>query len=318
MTGASDFKRWDPPIHFSAGNVTGGRDVIVAGTIGKLIVQNIRRDREPATLRQPEPPPLPADHPRVHLTLDALAYIRQPQTCIYLGRRYGLTPQAPAEGLLDGVVLGAKPPRVASLAEGTGWLASQMGTVAAQRHLAERYSRLDEVDPRAGEELVSLASLAAGRMLVTGSYSARIQNALGPALTVVHGDRQIDGRLVPGQSRRPHLLMLHGSEHDLQNAMVAEDDVLTYSVHRPALTATLSDLLEYPWVVLGAGRKTDSTFHLLLRNVSGRLGMQQRPVFVVDPRPEEEVANEWPRAALRHVGLTPAQFLSLARTGDDV
>ncbi len=229
----------------------------MAGKIGKLIVQNILRAQEPAVRPQLEPPPLPADHPRVYLTQDALAYLRQPQTCIYLGRRYGLTPQAPAEGLLDDVVSGAKPPRADSLAEGMNWLAGQMGTVAALRHLAECYSRLDDVDPRVGEELARLAPLAAGRVLVT---------------------------------------------------VVAEDDVLTYSEDRPALTAALSDLLEYPWIVLGAERKADTTFYLQMRNVSRRLGMQQRPVFVVDPRPEEEVANEWPRAALRHVGLTPTLY----------
>ncbi len=308
----------NPPTQVSAGNITAGHDVVVAGKIGVLIVQNIQRAQKSPVPRQPEPPPLPPEDPRVHLTLAALAHIRRPQTCTYLGRRYGLTPQAPAPGLLEGVELGAEPPPVDSLAQAMNWLAGQMGMKAAQHLLAERYSRLDDVAPGVGEELATLARLAAGRVLVTGSYSARIHRALGPALTVIHGDRQADGRLTPGLTRRAHLLMLHGSEQDFQNALVAEDDVATYSEHRPALTAVVSDLLaSYPWIVLGAERRTDSTFHLQLRNVCRKLEMEQRPVFVVDPRCEEEVASEWPRAALRHVRLTPAQFLSLARAGDD-
>ena len=68
---------------------------------------------------------------------------------------------------------------------------------------------------------------------------------------------------------------------------------------------------------LGYDKEADTTFRLLANNVCRQLGMAQRPIFVVDPRPEEEVTNEWPKAALRHVGLTVDQFLSLARPGDD-
>ncbi len=297
--------------------MTAGENAIVAGKIGMLIVQNIQAAQETGRPQKPEPPPLPPADPRVHHTLAALARIRQPQTCIYLGRRYGLTPHAATPDLLNDLELGAEPPPAGSLAEAMDWLAGQIGMVAARRHLAERYSRLDEGAPRVAEELETLAALPAGRVVVTGSYSARIQNALGPHLRVIHVDGQVDGKLTPGLTGRAHLLMLHGSEHDFQNALVAEDDILTYSEHRPALTAAVSHLLTYPWIVLGAERKTDSTFHLQLRNVSRKLGMQQRPIFVVDPRSEEEVANEWPRAALRHVGLTPAQFLSLVRSDDD-
>ncbi len=317
MNEAPDPKRPAPPALVAVERVKAGRDVIIANSVtlqldrgekswtgfdsGTVHDAGSQEHRPPATAAQSE------------AARAASAFLRQPDTCVYLGRRYGLTPHSPVTfRQLEGPAVGSESPEDGSLGEAVSWLAGQVGRSAAQRHLAERYSYLDEVAPEVGKELTTLATLAAGRVLVTGSYSARIQNTIGPALTVVQTDRQAAPRRKTGRSQRTHLVLLHGSEQDFQSAMVLENEVATYRDHRPSLTATVSELLENPWVVLGAERRADTTFHLLADSVCQRLGMLQRPLFVVDPRPEQEVAREWPQVALRHVRMTPMQFLSLA------
>lgn len=290
------------------GTAQAGRDLFVAEVIHVYQIM------------QAVPPPQWEPHrnvPRAEVARGASALgflLKKEETCIYLGRRYGLTPQSPVSPeLLGSVALGVQPPIADSLSEAMGWLAGQVGMAAARRYLAEQYGSLDKVGSEIVSELTDLASVSPGRTFVTGSYSARIQNALGPALTIVQGDGQLGRSPSHRSSNRAQLLMLHGSEQDFQNALVAKDDVLTYREHRPALAEAVSDLLLSPWIVLGAEKEADSTFHLLTSNVSRKLGEQQRPLFVIDPRPEEVVENEWPRAALRHVRLTPGEFLSMAR-----
>ncbi len=177
-------------------------------------------------------------------------------------------------------------------------------------------ARLDEVDNDVEEELKLLAPLSPGHTLATGSYSARIQRELGSALTVVQNPGQLVYGLRP-TSDRALLLMLHGSEQDFQNAMVVEEHVLNYRKRRAVFTRKLSKLLHERWIVLGADKRTDTTFHMLMSDVCDDVGPSQRPIFVVDPRPEHEVAHDWPREALRHVRMTPREFLSLARSPSD-
>jgi len=291
------------------GTAQAGRDLFVAEVIH---VYQIMQEAPPRKWEAPQ------DAPRTEVARAALALalLKKVETCIYLGRRYGLTPQSPVSpALLGSLALGVKPLEADSLSEAMSWLARRVGLAAARQHLADQYASLDEVGSEVATELNDLASVAAGRTFVTGSYSARIQNALGPALTVIHGDPQLGHGLPRSRSQRAHLLMLHGSEQDFQNALVSRDDVLTYGEHRPALARAVSNLLSSPepWIVLGAEEEADSTFHLLVGNASRKLEMQQRPLFVVDPRPEDDVINEWPQVALRHVRLTPAEFLSLPR-----
>jgi len=317
VTGDSSSRRLDPLQVLSVGTVEADRDAFVANVIH---VYYGLKEAPPQTWEAPRDSsgqgktPEVDPGPEVKQAASALALLKQVETCIYLGCRYGLTPQSPVSPeLLGSFPLGVKPPTVDSLSAAMSWLAGKVGMMAARRHLADHYASLDEVGSEVVPELNDLAAVAAGRTFVTGSYSARIQNALGPALTIVHDDKQLGHGLSHGRSQRAHLLRLHGSEQDFQNALVSKDNVLTYSEHRPALAKAVSDLLLYPWIILGAEEKADSTFHLLVSNVSRKLEMQQRPLFVIDPRPEDEVVNEWPRPALRHIRLTPAEFLSMAR-----
>lgn len=309
-----DSKQPSPPHGVAVEKMQAGRNALAIGWVKNLIINGGEPAAEPSQIRSANPPPLAPGQPAPAVLHPALTALHQPETCVYLGCRYGLTPHSPVSAeFLASRELGIEPPKVDSLSAAMGWLAGQIGMTAARRHLAEHYASLDEVAPEVAEELDVLASLAAGRTLVTGSYSAQIQNALGPALTVIHCDPQVDRGWTQGRSKRAHLLMLHGSEQDFQNALVAEDDVLSYSQRCPALAEAVSNLLSSTWFILGAEQKADTTFRLLVRHASVKLGAQPPPIFVVDPRPENEVANDWPRAALRHVCMTPSDFLSRAR-----
>jgi hypothetical protein len=294
-----------------ARRVKANRDAYVAN----IIYVNQPGEPEPRPEPVGPPPRLEAD-PRPEVTRAALAFLEQADTCIYLGHRYGLTPQSPVPPGLFSTSWGARPPAAESLSAAMSWLEMRIGMEAACRHLADHFGSLDKVDPEVGAELKQLAAVAPGRTFVTGCYTARLQNALGPSITIVQRDEQIGRGLMHRSATRAHLLMLHGSEQDFQNALVARDDVLTYSEHRPALAKAVSDLLSFSWIVLGADEKADGTFHLLVGNVCRHLGMRQRPIYVVDPRPEHEVDNEWPKAALRHVRLAPAEFLSQVRPAE--
>ena len=255
---------------------------------------------------------------RPYVVRAAMAALWRPDPCVYLGSRYGHTPYSPVKpGLLNDLVLGNEPPQVDSLSQAMTWLARQIGLEKACHHLAEHYGDLDDVDDKVAHELARLAPFAAGRTLATGSYSSRIQVALGSGLTVVYSPGQLGHGLPSGKAGRALLLMLHGSEFDFQNAMVLETNVLNYRTRRPDLAAAMSTLLRETWVVLGADKRADTTFHMLLADVCGRLGMPQRPIFVVDPRPEHEVALDWPAEALRHVRMTAGDFLSLMRPKND-
>lgn len=296
----------------SVGNLNADRDIIVIGYANQVILQQspesigwiypARRDAEPLGL-----------DPRPDLTRAAIAALRSGGTHIYLGRRYGLTPHARLSWHpLEEGAFGALAPGGGPLCGAMAWLFRQVGREAAARNLAEIYGRLDQIAPEAQAELARLAPLVAGHLLATGSYSARISRALGPDLTIAQNDQQATAGLFYGPSKRTRLLLLHGSEQDFQNALLDKNTILNFVLYRQGLADTLSRLLRDPWIVLGAEEEEDRTFYSFCNAVSCDLGHNQRPIFVVDPRPEETVAAEWPREALRHLRMSPARFLELA------
>ena len=287
-------------VHIEIGGLTAQRDAIVAGVIHELHIHHDGdwREEEPFA-----PPPLLEDR----VCLPAIAALKRRDTCVYLGGRYGLTPHSRApRALFDGVELGMRPPQSATMGEAMTWLAEGIGLAAAKRHLAEVYSTIDPPAAEIVQELNALAPLLQGHFVATGTWSAQIQRVLGPHLELVSGRPQ-------GQSGRTRLLMLHGSEQSFQTALVAQDDVAEYQENGAALSAAAVDqLLQSVWVVLGARRATDATFLMMARRVSKGLGEMPRPIFVVDPRPLDEVSREWPKGALRHIRMTPGAFITKA------
>lgn len=287
------------------------RDAFVIGHVEKLVIQLPRRHLPR------EWPPVATQSPagtdsRPDITRAAIAALQEPTTCLYLGRRYGLTPHSRLSWQpFEESALGALAPGGGTLCEAMSWLARQVGQEKAARDLSGFYSELDLIEPDAEQEL-SLLSRLAGHVFATGSYSARIQTALGRNLTVVQNENQAGWGPLRATTQRATLLLLHGSEQDFQNALLGKTAVHSFPKHRPKLSERLNELLREIWIVLGTDEKADATFHLAASNVSCDLGLQQRPIFVVDPRPEEEVAIEWPREALRHVRMTSAQFMSKA------
>ena len=296
----------DPKSRLSIGAIEARRDVIVAGVIGEIRIYNGEPTRSPARPIGP-PPPLDAG-----AAAPALAALRRQETCVYLGGRYGLTPHSLAPPkFFEGLELGVAPPPCSTLGEAISFLADTLGLAAAKRHLAEVYGLIDILEKEPQRELVALAPHLSGHFVATGTWSARIQNALGSNIEVLQDEPQ--GHFRPGGGRRTRLLMLHGSEQSFQTALVAQDDVASYGDHRGRLAAVVEELLTSPWVALGASRATDATFLLMVRSVSRSLGSQPPPIYVIDPRTNEEVAREWPREALRHLRMTPAQFLKAAK-----
>lgn len=296
----------------SVGNLNADRDIIVIGQVHQLMVQLVSDVSSP--LKQASHRiESPTSDPRPDLTSAALVALSRRETCIYVGRRYGLTPHARLSWRpLEEGAYRAPAPGYGPLCEAMSLLFQDSGRDAAARNLAEVYGRLDQVEPEAEAELEKLAPLVAGHLLATGSYSARIQRALGPDLTVAQTDQQATAGLFRSASKRARLLMLHGSEHDFANALLDKNTIRSFSRCRPEIAASLSALLRETWIVLGADAEEDQTFNSVCNVVSGDLGSYQRPIFVVDPRPEETVAAEWPREALRHLRMSPARFLELA------
>ena len=246
---------------------------------------------------------------------EALASLNESPTRLYLGARYGLTPQTyispeKARGFL-GMDLGNS--FHLPLCDVAHRLSNSAGRAKLTETFAAQYDDLEEVSPEAREEMNLLRPIAVGKVLVTGSYSSDLVASFTQVTTAVNDDGVSNIRPSP-DSRNTYLVMLHGWRANPGGVLVAKQEVDGFEQGRQGLTTLLRGLLhEQPWVVLGFDQAADATFFRLCWEVCHQIGLGQRPIYVVDPRESEIVVPEWPRDPLRHVRMCPLEFLQAVK-----
>lgn len=248
----------------------------------------------------------------------ALAKIRLPETRIYLGARYGFTPQTYISPAQVELLMGARPTsdHHEPFSNVAHRLANIEGRPALEIRLGDIYEELEQVAETALEELALLRPVAAGKAFVTSAYSRRIADTFDN-LTIVDDEAGVPNVLLSATSKKTYLLMLHGQQTKLKNALLTSSEI-AFEKNRPGLSRLLRELLiEGPWIVLGHEEAADGNFFQVCWDVCQHLEDQQRPIFVVDSRPPELVAMEWPRKALRHIRMRPLEFLQLLSSEGD-
>lgn len=239
------------------------------------------------------------------------ACLRETSTRIYLGARYGLTPQtfiSPEQvhsflGMDIGAIHYQPFCQIASRLESTE------GRTKLTQTFADRYDELENLSPDAREELDLLQPTALGKVVVTGTYSSSLLNRFERVTTAINDDGVSNISPHPG-SQNTYVVMLHGRATDAAGVLVAKEEVDGFKELRPALTELMRGLLkEQPWIVLGFDRAADETFARLCWKVCQELGHRQRPIYVVDPRESAVVVQEWLPDPLRHIRMHPLEFL---------
>jgi ubiquitin-protein ligase len=249
---------------------------------------------------------------------EAFAAFRNPQSRIYLGGRYGVTPHylLPAETARD--FLGADPGsrRPQLLCQLASRLEKTSGRERLLQTFADKYGVLEVLDSEVQDELEVLSPIVVGKVLVSGTYSSFMHSMFRHVSLATCDAEVMNIRREPG-STNTFVVMLHGQQSNPGGALLTKEEVDSFVENRPGLDQLVRSLLrEHPWIVLAFDRDEDDTFARLCGKVCDQLGPRQRPIYVVDPRESEVVASEWPRDPLRHVRLQPLEFLRLLTKSD--
>lgn len=243
---------------------------------------------------------------------DAVEVLRDNRNGIYLGARYGLTPQSQIAGEVAGEVFparaaGAAPRSLCSVAQPHE---RKFGRDDLLERFINAYHRLEHLAPGVDEELRLLGRFAAGRLHVTGSYAPRVYTLLSGNPTVVRDDDEGALEILrPGSSRRPCVVMLHGDLTTPGSLLLTRREVESYTTNRPHLTRAIRPFLRRAIVVVGFDDHADGTFELLCDQVRREQDDAQSPIYVVDDRDREQVESPWPRGAFRHVRMRASEFL---------
>ncbi len=251
--------------------------------------------------------------------LKALARIRESQTRIYLGARYGFTPQTYVSPEQVRGFLGTDSEK--GFHEPFCDVAYRFGNSAGRAQLAQafadQYADLENVSQEALRELNLLQTYAAGKVLVTGSYSSRLVSCF-KQVTVAVDDSGVSNIRPGPSSRNTYTVLLHGQQSDPGGALLSKHEVDGFEQQRPGLLALVREMLrEPPWIVFGFDQAADGTFLRICWEVCQELGLGQRPIYVVDPREWDLVAMEWPKDPLRHIRMRPLDFLDALVADDD-
>jgi len=242
----------------------------------------------------------------------ALALLHTAQPRIYLGARYGLTPQTYISPEKAHAFLGMNTGRKVHepFCDVARMLAKTIGLSALKQAFAEKYEEMEDVAPEAREELSLIEPIATGKVLVTGSYSSDLV-ANFSRLTTAFDDSGVSNiRLDLSNGRNAYLITLHGWRANPAGALVSREEVDAFDQERKGISTLVRGLLhEKPWIVLGCDGAEDATFLRLCSEVCRELGLGQRPIYVIDPRESEILFFEWPRDPLRHIRMRPLEFL---------
>jgi S1-C subfamily serine protease len=233
----------------------------------------------------------------------AIALLAEEHAALYLGARYGLTPhtRVSARALFGPTASSTATGTLAALAERRR---SQVGPALVEQTFATRYPDLETPAPGAADEISRLGALGLPTTHITGAYSERIVQAISTGAVVIATDSD-------SQFQPPLVIMLHGRASAPNAALLYETDVEAYPQRRPRIAQRIRDLMRHPIVAIGATREEDRTFLSLCRAASAD-GIA--PIYVVDPRPLDDVRDDWYPAPVRHVGTTPAFFLARLQT----
>ncbi len=250
---------------------------------------------------------------------EALARIGESQTRIYLGARYGFTPQTYISPEQVRSFLGSNSDK--NFHEPFCDVAYRFGNSAGRAQLAkafaDQYADLENVSQEALQELSLLQPHAAGKVLVTGSYSSGLVSRFSQ-VTIAVDDSGVSNIRPGPSSRNTFIVLLHGQQSDPGGALLSKQEVDGFEQQRPDLLALVREMLrEPPWIVLGFDQAADGTFFRICWEVCQDLGLGQRPIYVVDPREWDLVAMEWPKDPLRHIRMRPLEFLEALTAEDD-
>lgn len=241
---------------------------------------------------------------------DALDMLLAKPMPVFLGGRYGLTPHHRIPAALAEGVFGA-PQRETVLCEAMRIAARRWGRAEACDRLSTHAGELDQAASRAIAELADLRPLTAGRPFLTSSYMLSIPMTLHPQSAIVRDDNQVH-RVKPGQGALPFVVMLHGAFDNLDRALLTEEEVNDAGNRNPKLRMMVELIARESFLVLGANSELDRGF-VDLCWTSASNSTTPPAIWVVDPRDPEDVAAEWPRAALRHLRMEPADFFAALR-----
>lgn len=252
-------------------------------------------------------------------TRDALACIREQQTNIYLGARYGLTPQTYISPQQAGILLGGRVEK--DFHEPFCDVAHRLGNNSGKPRLVQRFSdhyrELEKLAPAALEELSLLQPFSAGKVLVTSSYSTHLVSSFD-SVSIADDEASVPNIRPTATSPKTFLVLLHGQQAKPNEALLTKHEIANYEKNRPALTTLLRGLLkENPWIVLGFEQAADATFSRFCWEVSEGLGNFQRRIYVVDPRDLDFLEMEWPKEPLKHIKMEPLDFLRLLTAMDE-
>ncbi len=253
-----------------------------------------------------------------HYGKEAVAALRESEVRLYLGARYGLTPNTFISPEMAREFLASNPGSVhyQPLCQIASRLENTVGRAKLTQTFADRYSDLENVRPETQEELVLLSPITKGKVVVTGTYSSTRFAHFEQVLLAVE-DSGVKNIRPRHRSSNTYLVMLHGEQTNPGGVLLSKLEVDGFEGNRPDLSALVRSLLEeLPWVVLGFDQGADETFFRLCWKVSQKLRLPQRPIYVVDPREFEVVAPEWPRDPFRHVRMRPLEFLRAFRHGN--
>lgn len=244
----------------------------------------------------------------------AIAALKANQSRVYLGARYGLTPHSsiPPEVANRFLDLPGQRKLSAAFCDIAAERERNSGTPGLQEAFAARYSELERAVTRFPQELRLLKPFSLGKLLVTGSYSSEIVNCFDN-LSLAVEDLGVSNIRVDAAPTNTFLIMLHGWFGNPTSGLLTRDAVEGFEEERQRLAPLVKSLLrEKPWVILGCQSQDDVTFLRLCRDVSKKLGVRQRPIFVVDPGETEELYPHWHREPLRHVRMSVEEFLLAA------